>query len=97
MHKRLGGAHGDALICASSPLTSMRGRGASNRVALEDYASAPRSPVAINLTLRRRFRAQEVIKAAQGGDARAIELSAAQATRSASRRPVDQHSIRRPS
>jgi len=77
MHKRpYAGAHGDALICASSPLTSTCGEcGASNRVALEDYASGP--------ALARRYqsyspekisRAQEVIKAAQGGDARAIEI-----------------------
>jgi len=77
MHKRpYAGAHGDALICASSPLTSTCDEcGASNRVALEDYASGP--------ALARRYqpyspekisRAQEVIKAAQGGDARAIEI-----------------------
>ena len=43
MHKRpYAGAHGDALICASSPLTSTCDEcGASNRVALEDYASGP--------------------------------------------------------
>ena len=78
MHKRpYAGAHGDALICASSPLTSTCDEcGASNRVALEDYASGP--------ALARRYqpyspekisRAQEVIKAAQGGDARAIEIA----------------------
>ncbi len=77
MHKRpYAGAHGDALICASSPLTSTcAGCGASNKVALEDYASGP--------ALARRYqphfpekisRAEEVIKAAQGGDARAIEI-----------------------
>jgi glucokinase len=70
------GAHGDALICASSPLTSTCAEcGASNKVALEDYASGP--------SLARRYqhyspekisRAEEVIKAAQGGDARAIEI-----------------------
>jgi len=77
IHKRpYAGAHGDALICASSPLTSTCGEcGASNNVALEDYASGP--------ALARRYRpyspeeisrAEEVIKAAQGGDARAIEI-----------------------
>jgi len=77
MHKRpYAGAHGDALICASSPLTSSCAEcGASNKVALEDYASGP--------ALARRYqpysqekisRAEEVIKAAQGGDARAIEI-----------------------
>jgi len=77
MHKRpYAGAHGDALICASSPLTSTCAEcGASNKVALEDYASGP--------ALARRYqpyspekisRAEEVIKAAQSGDARAIEI-----------------------
>jgi glucokinase len=78
MHKRpYAGAHGDALICASSPLTSTCAEcGASNNVALEDYASGP--------ALARRYqpyspekisRAEEVIKAAQGGDARAVEIA----------------------
>jgi glucokinase len=77
MHKRpYAGAHGDALICASSPLTSTCAEcGASNQVALEDYASGP--------ALARRYqpfsperisRAEEVINAAKGGDARAIEI-----------------------
>lgn len=77
MHKRpYAGAHGDALICASSPLTSTCAEcGASNKVALEDYASGP--------ALARRYqpyspekisRAEEVIKAAKGGAARAIEI-----------------------
>jgi predicted NBD/HSP70 family sugar kinase len=77
MHKRpYAGAHGDALICASSPLTSTCMEcGASNKVALEEYASGP--------ALARRYQpyspekipcAEEVIKAAQGGDARAIEI-----------------------
>jgi glucokinase len=77
MHKRpYAGAHGDALICASSPLTSTCAEcGAINKVALEEYASGP--------ALARRYqpyspekisRAEEVIKAAQGGDARAIEI-----------------------
>jgi glucokinase len=70
------GAHGDALICASSPLTSICAEcRASNKVALEDYASGS--------ALARRYqshssekisRAEEVIKAAQSGDARAIEI-----------------------
>lgn len=77
MHKRpYAGAHGDALICASSPLTSTCVEcGANNNVALEEYASGP--------ALARRYqpyasekisRAEEIIKAAQGGDARAIEI-----------------------
>src|SRR5262245_28173208 len=70
------GAHGDALICASSPLTSTCAEcGASNRVALEEYASGP--------ALTRRYQpyssekissAEDVIKAAQSGDTRAIEI-----------------------
>jgi len=77
IHKRpYAGAQGDALICASSPLTSTCAEcGASNKVVLEDYASGP--------ALARRYqphstekisRAEEVINAAQGGDARAIEI-----------------------
>jgi glucokinase len=76
-HKRpYAGAHGDALICASSPLTSTCAEcGASNRVALEEYASGP--------ALTRRYQpyssekissAEDVIKAAQSGDTRAIEI-----------------------
>jgi glucokinase len=74
------GAHGDALICASSPITSTCGKcGASNKEPLEEYASGPalarryqahspaHSPVKIS-------RAEEVISAAQTGDARAIEI-----------------------
>ncbi len=67
------GAHGDALICASSPLTSNCEKcGATSRVILEEYASGP--------ALVRRFssekfsRAEEVIDAALDGDARAIEI-----------------------
>ena len=70
------GAHGDALVCASSPLTSTCAEcGATNKVALEEYASGP--------ALVRRYqpysqekisRAEEVVGAAQGGDAPAIEI-----------------------
>ncbi|HEY7184050.1 MAG TPA: ROK family protein [Blastocatellia bacterium] len=70
------GAHGDALICASSPLTSVCAEcGAINKLTLEDYASGP--------AIARRYqpystdkvsRAEEVIKAARGGDARAVEI-----------------------
>jgi glucokinase len=70
------GAHGDALICASSPLTSTCEEcGATNKVALEEYASGA--------ALARRYqpysqekisRAEEVIRAAQDGDARALEI-----------------------
>ncbi|HEX5082633.1 MAG TPA: ROK family protein [Blastocatellia bacterium] len=70
------GAHGDALICASSPLTSTCEEcGATNKVALEEYASGP--------ALTRRYQpysqekisgAEEVIKAALDGDARALEI-----------------------
>jgi glucokinase len=70
------GAHGNALICASSPLTSTCEQcGATNDVALEEYASGP--------ALARRYqiyssgkitRAEEVIEAASGGDLRAIEI-----------------------
>jgi glucokinase len=70
------GAHGDALICASSPLTSTCEEcGATNKVALEEYASGP--------ALARRYqpysqekvsRAEEVIRAALDGDARALEI-----------------------
>src|SRR5262245_24524653 len=72
IHKRpYAGAHGDALICASSPLTSTCAEcGASNKVALEEYASGP--------ALTRRYQpyssekvsgAEQVIKAARDGDA----------------------------
>jgi len=70
------GAHGDALICASSPLTSTCEEcGATNKVVLEEYASGP--------ALARRYqphsqekisRAEEVIRAALDGDARALEI-----------------------
>jgi glucokinase len=74
------GAHGAALICASSPLTSTCAEcGAINKVALEEYASGP--------AIARRYQkssqgssqenisgAEEVIKAARNGDARAIEI-----------------------
>jgi glucokinase len=76
-HKRpYAGAHGDALICASSPLTATCAEcGANNKVALEEYASGS--------ALTRRYQshsseeissAEEVVKAAQSGDARAIEI-----------------------
>jgi glucokinase len=70
------GAYGNALICASSPLTSICAKcGADNKVALEDYASG--------LALARRYqpycsekigRAEQVIEAASAGDERAIEI-----------------------
>jgi glucokinase len=70
------GAHGDALICASSPLTSTCEEcGATNKVALEEYASGP--------ALARRYQpysqekisgAEEVIRSALDGDARALEI-----------------------
>src|SRR5215468_5093395 len=43
IHKRpYAGAHGDALICASSPITSKCGEcGASNKAPLEEFASGP--------------------------------------------------------
>src|SRR5262249_36680737 len=76
-HKRpYAGAHGDALICASSPLTSTCAEcGATNKVALEEYSSGP--------ALVRRYRphsqekisrAEEVVRAARSGDARAVEI-----------------------
>src|SRR5262245_8124579 len=70
------GAHGDALICASSPLTSVCAEcGASNKLALEDYASGPAIARRYQpYSTRKVSRAEEVIKAARGGDARAVEI-----------------------
>ncbi|HKQ79283.1 MAG TPA: ROK family protein [Blastocatellia bacterium] len=76
-HKRpYAGAHGAALICASSPLTSTCAEcGASNGVALEEYASGPALAERYQpYSSEKVSRAEEVIKAAQGGDARAIEI-----------------------
>jgi glucokinase len=70
------GAYGNALVCASSPLTSTCAEcGASNKIALEEYASGS--------ALARRYqpycsekigRAEQVIEAASAGDERAIEI-----------------------
>jgi glucokinase len=70
------GAYGNALVCASSPLTSTCPEcGADNEIALEEYASGP--------ALARRYqsycsekigRAEQVIEAASAGDERAIEI-----------------------
>jgi glucokinase len=70
------GAYGNALVCASSPLTSTCAEcGVSNEIALEEYASGP--------ALARRYqpyasekigRAEQVIEAASAGDERAIEI-----------------------
>jgi glucokinase len=70
------GAHGDALVCANSPLTSICAEcGASNQITLEEYASGP--------ALARRYqpyvsekigRAEQVIKAASAGDESASEI-----------------------
>ncbi|HEU0180087.1 MAG TPA: ROK family protein [Blastocatellia bacterium] len=70
------GAHGDALICASSPLTSTCAEcGATNRVTLEEYASGPALAQRYqSYSSEKISRAEEVINAAQGGDARAIEI-----------------------
>jgi predicted NBD/HSP70 family sugar kinase len=75
MHKRpYAGAHGDALICASSPLTSTCAEcGASNKVALEEYASGP--AMVRRYSSEKISSAEEVIKAAQSGDAQAIEIA----------------------
>jgi glucokinase len=74
------GAHGAALICASSPLTSTCGEcGATNNVILEEYASGPalarRYQVAHSAdSSEEASRAEEVTEAAERGDARAIEI-----------------------
>jgi glucokinase len=70
------GAYGNALVCASSPLTSTCPEcGADNKVALEEYASGP--------ALAKRYqpyasekigRAEQVIEAASAGDERASEI-----------------------
>jgi glucokinase len=76
-HKRpYAGAHGDALICASSPLTSICSEcGATSRVALEEYASGPAIVRRYQDYSRKKIsRAEEVIKAALDGDGRAIEI-----------------------
>jgi len=70
------GAYGNALVCASSPLTSTcPACGASNKVILEEYASGP--------ALARRYqaycsekilRAEQVVDAASAGGQPAIEI-----------------------
>ncbi|MCI0659599.1 MAG: ROK family protein [Acidobacteria bacterium] len=70
------GAFGNALVCASSPFTSICSTcGATNRVVLEEYASGP--------ALARRYqpfrsetivRAEQVIDGASAGDEQAIEI-----------------------
>ncbi|MBO0719967.1 MAG: ROK family protein [Blastocatellia bacterium] len=70
------GAHGNALVCASGPLTSTCAEcGASNRVTLEEYSSGP--------ALAQRYqpfcsdkvrRAEQVFAAASEGDERALEI-----------------------
>lgn len=76
-HKRpYAGAYGNALICASSPLTSICAEcGAKNQPVLEEYAAGP--------ALVRRYqpyssgeisRAEQVIGAASRGDVRAAEI-----------------------
>lgn len=67
------GARGGALVCASGPLTSTCAEcGAINALSLEEYAAGP--------ALVRRYAsekislAEEVVEAAQSGDARAIEI-----------------------
>jgi glucokinase len=74
--KPYAGAYGNALVCASSPLTSICAEcGSSNKIALEEYASGP--------ALARRYqpycsekigRAEQVIEAAAAGDEQAIEI-----------------------
>jgi glucokinase len=73
-HRRpYAGAHGAALICASSPLTSTCAEcGVTNKVALEEYASGP--AIVRRYSSEKISSAEEVIKAAQSGDARAIEI-----------------------
>lgn len=76
-HKRpYAGAHGGALICASSPLTSICAEcGATNKAALEDHASGPALASRYQPYSRDKIsRAEEVIRAAGGGDARALEI-----------------------
>jgi glucokinase len=72
------GAHGDALICASSPLTSTCAEcGASNSVPLEEYASGPalaRRYQAYAASSEKISSAEQVINAARDGNARAIEI-----------------------
>ncbi|HEY8459607.1 MAG TPA: ROK family protein [Blastocatellia bacterium] len=70
------GAHGDALICASSPLTSTCAEcGATSKVVLEEYASGPALASRYQAYSQEKVsRAEEVISAALNGDARAIEI-----------------------
>jgi len=70
------GAHGNALVCASSPLTSTCVEcGASNKVTLEEYASGP--ALALRFQPHRSekiWRAEQVFAAASEGDERALEI-----------------------
>src|SRR5262245_32407718 len=70
------GAHGGALICASSPHTSTCAEcGATNKMTLEEYASGPALISRYQPYSREKIsRAEEVIRAAQDGDARALEI-----------------------
>jgi glucokinase len=70
------GAHGGALICASSPLTSICAEcGATNKAALEEYASGPAIACRYqHYSLEKISRAEQVLMAAQGGHERAVEI-----------------------
>jgi glucokinase len=70
------GAHGAALICASSPLTSTCAEcGAINKVALEEYASGPAIAGRYQAYSKENISgAEDVVRAARSGDAKAIEI-----------------------
>jgi glucokinase len=70
------GAYGNALVCASSPLTSRCTEcGADNKMTLEDYASGPALAMRYQPYRSEKIgRAEQVIEAADEGDGRAIEI-----------------------
>jgi glucokinase len=70
------GAYGNALICASSPLTSICAEcGASNKIALEEYASGSALASRYQPYCSEKIgRAEQVIEAASAGDERASEI-----------------------
>jgi glucokinase len=70
------GAYGNALVCASSPLTSRCAEcGADNNFTLEDYASGPALALRYQpYSSEKMERAEQVIEAAERGDVQAIEI-----------------------
>jgi glucokinase len=70
------GAHGNALICAGSPLTTVCAVcGERNKISLEEYASGPALAARYQpYRPDKIWRAEQVFEAASEGDARATEI-----------------------